>query len=81
MIDGLIETGKKDSVEFNQEQFDTSRDYLLAIIKGLIGRDLFEQATYYRIVNPYNTIFTSAVEIISDPVKYRSYLSPAKEQK
>lgn len=81
MIDGLIDTGKKDGVEFNQEQFDTSRDYLLAIIKGLIGRDLFEQATYYRIVNPYNTIFTSAVEIISDPVKYNGYLSPSKDKK
>lgn len=74
MMQALIDTGVNDGVEFNQEQYDTSRSYLEAIVKGLIGRDLFEQSTYYKVVNPYNNIFSRAVEIISDPIKYNDYL-------
>lgn len=74
MMQALIDTGVKDGVEFNQEQYDISRAYIEAIVKGLIGRDLFEQSTYYKVVNPYNNIFSTAVEIINDPAKYSRYL-------
>ncbi len=75
MMLALTETGKKDGVEYNKEQFDTSYDYIATVVKGLIGRDLFEQSTYFRIANPCNPIYNAALEIISDPAKYRSYLS------
>lgn len=74
MMQALIDTGAKEGVEFNQEQYDTSRSYLEAIVKGLVGRDLFDQSTYYKVVNPLNNIFSSAVDIITDPAKYDSYL-------
>lgn len=74
IMQGLIDTGVKEGVEFNQEQYDISRTYLEAIVKGLVGRDLFDQSTYYKVVNPLNNIFSSAVDIITDPAKYDSYL-------
>ena len=74
MMQALIDTGAKEGVEFNQEQYDTSRSYLEAIVKGLVGRDLFDQSTYYKVVNPLNNIFSSAVDIITDPARYDSYL-------
>lgn len=75
MMQGLIDTGIRDSVEFKQEAYDISRPYLETILKGLIGRDLFEQSTYFRVVNPSNNIFSTALDIINDPKRYKSYLS------
>lgn len=74
MMQTLIDTGVKDGVEYNSEQYDTSRTYLEMLVKGLIGRDLFDQSTYFKVVNPYNNIFRTAVDIITDPEKYNSYL-------
>ena len=79
IMQGLIDLGEKDGVKFNQEQYAISRPYLETIVKGLIGRDLFDQSTYFKAVNPSNNIFRAAVDIINDPVKYGSYLQkPAK---
>lgn len=75
MMQGLIDTGTKDGVEFKQEAYDTSRPYLETILKGLIGRDLYEQSTYMRVVNPSNNIFSTALGIINDPKRYNSYLT------
>ena len=76
IMQGLIDLGNSDGVEFKQEAYDTSRSYIEAILKGLIGRDLFEQSTYQKVLNPFNNIYNAAVEIITDPAKYDSYLKP-----
>ena len=76
IMQGLVELGNSDGVEFKQESYDTSRAYIEAILKGLIGRDLFEQSTYLKVLNPLNNIYNAAVEIITDPEKYDSYLKP-----
>ncbi len=75
LMQGLIDLGVKEGVEYDEEGYNTSAEFLKTILKGLIGRDLFEQEMYYRIVNPLNPIFTNAVEIITDPAVYDSYLS------
>lgn len=77
-MQGLIDMGEKDGVKFDKEQYETSRPYLETLLKGLIGRDLFDQSTYFKAVNPSNNIFSTAVEIINDPAKYNSYLRDNK---
>jgi len=74
IMQGLIDTGVKNGVELNQEQYETSREYLAAIVKGLVGRDLFDQSTYFKVMNPHNNIFSTAVEIINDPQRYAGFL-------
>lgn len=73
---GLIERGEKDGVPFNEEQYQRSLPILSAIVKGLIGRDIYEQSTYSRVVAPLDPIFSTAVEIITTPALYDSYLQP-----
>lgn len=70
----LIECGKKDGVEFKEEEYNRSRPILEAIVKGLIGRDIYEQSAYSKVVAPFDPIFSEAVAIINDPALYRSYL-------
>lgn len=77
IMQGLIDEGEKEKVTYNEEEFSRSKAYLEAILKGLIGRDLYDQSVYYRVVNTLDPIYNSAVEIITTPSLYHSIL-PAK---
>lgn len=79
IMQGLIDRGTADGVKYNEEQYRRSEPLLRAIIKGLIGRDIYEQSTYSRVVGPLDPTFATAVEIINDPALYRSYLSAPKK--
>ncbi|MDE6100565.1 MAG: S41 family peptidase [Paramuribaculum sp.] len=76
MTDQLIKTGEAEGVKFNKEQFAVSEPTIRRIIKALIGRDLFEQSTYFRIANEGNPIYREALEIITNPDCYNSLLNP-----
>ena len=78
MMDDVIALGKKEGVEYDEAQYDRSRPLLEAVIKGLIGRDIFEQATYSKVIADFNPIFTEALTIITDPAIYGSYLTPGE---
>lgn len=78
MIDGLVETGEKEGVKFNQEGYDTSRPVLVGILKGLLARDLYENGIYARAVNPLNPVFREALDVINDPARYNKILGKAK---
>lgn len=80
MMQALIDTATAAGVEYNEEQYNVSRPFVEAVIKGLVGRDLFEQATYRRIINPFNDIYTQAVELINDPEMYDALLRGGDER-
>jgi len=75
ILDRLIDLGVKEGVEYNEEQFITSKPVITLIIKGIIGRDIFEQSTYYRVVNPISPNYREALRIVSDADEYVRYLS------
>ena len=66
-------------MQYNEEEFIRSKAYLEAILKGLIGRDLYDQSVYYRVVNALDPIYNAAVEIITTPAAYNSILQSPKE--
>lgn len=78
LMQGLIDRGTADGVTYNEEQFRRSEPIISAVLKGLIGRDIYEQSTYSRVVSPLDPIFSNAVKIITDPVLYNSYLKAGK---
>ncbi|MCM1137946.1 MAG: S41 family peptidase [Duncaniella sp.] len=75
IMQGLIDEGEKEGVKYNEEEFIRSKSYLEAILKGLIGRDLYEQSVYYRVVNSLDPIYITALEIITSPQEYNTILS------
>ena len=74
LVAELVAKATADGIEYDKEGYDRALPMLKAIMKGLIGRDLYDQSTYRNVVNPFNNIFSSALEIINDPEKYNSYL-------
>ncbi|MDE5979902.1 MAG: S41 family peptidase, partial [Muribaculaceae bacterium] len=48
MVDEMVRLGETDSVKPNPEQLAISRETIETILKGIIGRDLFETQTYFK---------------------------------
>lgn len=79
MIDDLVRLGETDSIKPVPEQLEVSRSTIEAILKGIIGRDLFETQTYFKVVNPVlNPVYLRGLEIINDPEEYHRLLNPAR---
>lgn len=74
LIDRLIENGKAKDVAYNEEQFNTSRPMIEAIMKGLVGRDLYEDGSYYKAIAPLSKDFNAALQLINDPTRYEKLL-------
>lgn len=74
MIEGLNRLAESDSIKIDPEQLELSRERLSLFIKALIGRDLFEPATYYKVANTSNPSFRTALDILADTKRYGEIL-------
>lgn len=75
LIDKMVSLGEAEGVEKDPEQFAESKEVFRTIIKALIGRDLFDMQTYYKIYNPaLNPIYNRGLEVIKDKKEYSKLL-------
>ena len=74
MIADLRRRADEAKIEFNEEQWERSRPLILAIMKGIIARDLYENASYFRAISPFNQDFQEALRLINDPDRYNALL-------
>lgn len=75
MLQEIVAMGDRDSVKYNQEMFDRSKAMMATIVKGIIGRDLFEQSTYFKIVNPaLSPTYRAVLDLVADENRYRDLL-------
>lgn len=65
MLAQLREMADKEGIEFNQEEYDRAIPLFKTAIKALIGRDLYEQATYFKVFNSHSPIFREAYKLIN----------------
>lgn len=65
MLDEIYEMGEKEGVSLNKEQAKISAPLMKGIIKALIGRDVFEDQTYYKVYNTFDPIFQAALHTIT----------------
>ncbi|MBR5170171.1 MAG: S41 family peptidase [Muribaculaceae bacterium] len=75
MMKDYIALGEQDSVHFDAEQYETSKQLLKDIIKGLIARDVYgDQSAYSIIINHRNRDLQTALEILNDRERYQRLL-------
>lgn len=74
VLNTMIENGKAKDVEYNQEQYERSLPIIKAILTGLIARDLYEHASYYRHIAPLSKDFKAALDLINDSERYTKLL-------
>lgn len=76
MLADLVEAGKTEKVEFNEEQFAASKELLRVFLKAAIANDLFNVSAYYQVVNEQNDIYREALRIINDDSRYKQIINP-----
>lgn len=77
MLQQLYDSATKEGIEFKPEEAETSAPLFSMIIKGLIGRDVFDNSTYYKVYNTHDPIFREAYRIINSE-EYEELLPQSK---
>lgn len=77
MLETLFSMAEKEGVKRNEEQAKLSEPLFKMILKGLIGRDVYDQPTYFKVYNEYDPIFREALRIINSEEYDRILASPA----
>lgn len=71
----FIEAGEKEKVKYDEEKYRTSERVFRTMIKALIARDVYADASAYtRIVNHSNPDLDAAVKVLYDTDRYNSLL-------
>lgn len=74
MIEQLLQLADKEGIERNAEEAKTSEPLFKVILKGLIGRDIYDNATYFKVYNRHDPIYKEALRLINSP-EYDELLS------
>lgn len=65
MLSELYSLATKEGIEFNEEEANLSEPLFKMVIKGLIGRDVFDNATYFKVYNLHDPMFAEALRLIN----------------
>lgn len=74
ILDKLKQLAGEDDVEWDEEQFITSRTLIEAQLKALMARDLYDASAFFHIINEENQIFLEGLKIITDSKRYDDLL-------
>jgi len=70
LLEKMVENATKEKIEFNEEQFEKSKDLITLIIKAYIARNIWENGDYYKVINTQNEIIQKALEVLGNYKKY-----------
>ena len=79
MLADLYAMAEKEGVAPNKEEAERSRNLFTTVIKGLIGRDVYDNATYFKVYNQYDPIFKEAYRLIKSPDYSKLLSAPHKD--
>ncbi len=79
LMQKLIAEGEKEKVKFNEEQYNTSKNLLRTLLKGLVARDIFGTEAFFYIVNNLNDIYLEAIKLINDEERFNQIVYSEKQ--
>jgi len=69
MLQSMIKLGEKNKVSFDEKDFKKSKNYLKLLLKAQIGRNLYGDTAYYKIINEINTVYLQALKLLNEADK------------
>ena len=74
-LNDFVERGRRDSVKYDEKQFQTSKNVFKSMIKGLIARDVYrDTGAYTYIMRHRNQDLDAAIAILNDNRQYQILL-------
>lgn len=80
MLQQLFDLAAAEGIEFDAEEAATSKPLFQMVLKGLIGRDIYDSSTYFKVYNERDPMFKEALRIINSK-EYDEILSSPKKSK
>ena len=75
LVEAFIAFVSEEGVEFSEEDWERSGDAIVLRLRAMIGRNLHEGSTFYRIISELNESLLRAVEVLQDGTFDRSDLA------
>jgi len=69
MLQSMIKLGEKNKVIFDEKDYKKSKNYLKLLLKAQIGRNLYGDTAYYKIINEINTVYLQALKLLNEADK------------
>lgn len=66
MLNELVEYGKKNKVNFDAADFSKSKEYLRILVKAHLGRQLYDESAFYKVVNDINEVYLQALKLFDE---------------
>lgn len=60
----LYDLASAEKIEFNAEEAALSKPLFSMVLKGLIGRDIYDSSTYFKVYNERDPMFKTALDVI-----------------
>jgi carboxyl-terminal processing protease len=76
LLEKLLALAEETKIEFKEEEYNKSKDYIALQLKAYIARDLFDVSAYFQIINDRNDSYQQALQIINDDKLYHQLLNP-----
>lgn len=69
MLQNLVKVGEKNKVKFDEKDFNKSKDYLKILVKAHMGRNIFDDNAFYKVINDINEIYLQALNLFEEAEK------------
>ncbi|MFY0651126.1 MAG: PDZ domain-containing protein [Cyclobacteriaceae bacterium] len=66
MLNDLVDLGKRNGLDFNEEQFNHSKKLIKTYVKAQIARGIWKSDGFYPIYNETNEIFQRALQLFDE---------------
>ncbi|MEN8228612.1 MAG: S41 family peptidase [Bacteroidota bacterium] len=76
----LVEFAGEEKLEYNEKEWNRSKEHIALLFKGYMARDLFGMGNFYEVFNPTNEVFNKAVEILEDPLLHQRKLAKVENE-
>jgi len=74
LVEGLKKAAEEAKVEWNDEQFKHSEQFILLQMKALIARNVWETQQYYEVMSSVDPGIRKALEILGSDKEYKRIL-------
>jgi carboxyl-terminal processing protease len=67
MLQSLVKVGERNKVKFDEKDFKKSKEYLKILLKAHMGRNIYDDNAFYKIINvAVNEAYQQALNLFDE---------------
>ena len=66
MLQELVKVGERNKIEFDSKDFNKSKVYLKVLLKAHLGRQIYDDSAFYKVINDINEVYLRALNLFDE---------------